>query len=114
MPLQEVDGQRFQRKGSAMKQSDIMFLKQIEIYTSENPEVAAYINDYVASGLRKALSEAKGRAADMEVALAVAIEPSKKSDGIVLSMLKKWQGKTSLIWDSVIERLEGKSNDTKN
>ena len=56
-----------------MKIAHANFLHSVERYVSTNPEVAAYVSDFVARGLDAARKEAMYRAADMETALSVAI-----------------------------------------
>ena len=76
------------------------FLHLVESYVKEDPEVAAFIHESVASGLRASLQDAMERASDMEVALAVAVgRKHKGSDALILDKLKKWEGRTSCRWD---------------
>lgn len=83
------------------------FLTYIKDYISKHPEVAAYINDFIAKGIELSRKEALERAADMEIALCVAIAKRYKGrDELILSKLKKWNGNSSLRWDDVIETLE--------
>ena len=77
------------------------FLGFVKNYIEIDPEAAAHISDYVQEGLRRALSDALVRAADMEVIAAVAL--AKKGwpggRGIIKNKLEQWHGKTSLNWD---------------
>lgn len=83
------------------------FLHSVELYVQENPEVAAHVSDYVSRGLNAALSQTRERAADMEVALCVAIAKRwPKRESMILSKLKKWKDKASLNWEGTIESLE--------
>lgn len=85
------------------------FLAGVQEYVTAHPDVAAYINDYVAAGLERKLSQAYERAADMEVALVAATTKRYKgADKLILSKLEKWQGKTSLNWNGLIEELKQK------
>lgn len=89
-----------------MKRHD-QFLRSVELYVQSNPEVAAHVSDYVSRGLNTALAQTRERAADMEVALCVAIAKRwPKRESMILSKLKKWEGKTSLNWDGMIESFE--------
>lgn len=75
------------------------FYAAIEQYIRDNPEAAAHVADFVQAGLTQALDEARSRAADMEVALALSLNSQRsKLNEILLSKLRKWQGKTSLEW----------------
>ena len=86
------------------------FLYGVMKYVKDNPEVGAYVSDYVAAGIEEARKQALERAADMEVALSVAIANRfKNREALILDKLNKWNGKSSLRWDSVIEMLEGKT-----
>ena len=82
------------------------FLLGVKQYISEHPEVAAKISDYVAAGISESRREALERAADMEVALTVALAKKfKKPNELILSKIEKWQGRSSLNWESAIEEL---------
>lgn len=86
------------------------FLIGVQAYIEENPEVAGQISDYVTMGLQTALNQQRERAADMEVALSVAIAQRwKNRESLIVSKLKKWVGKSSVPWESTIELLESKS-----
>ncbi len=85
------------------------FLHLVSSYIKQDPEAAAHVADYVQAGLREALQESRERAADMEVIVATLVERKYKgADELVLSKLKKWQGKTSCEWGWLVDRLEGK------
>jgi hypothetical protein len=85
------------------------FLDAVTAYVGRHPEVSAYVADAVAAGLRPALNETRQRAADMEVALAMALAKRgrKDADKVILSKLSQWEGKTSLQWDDTIKMLKG-------
>jgi len=83
------------------------FLQFVEQYIQKDPEAAAFVSDRVAHGISSSRLEALERAADMEVALAVSIAKRYKGrEELVLSKLKKWNGKSALRWDDTIEMLE--------
>lgn len=85
------------------------FLQYVKGYITDNPEVSAYVSDYVAAGIDASRRSALERAADMEVALSVMI--AKRFNGrenLVLSKLKKWNGASALRWDDTIDMLENK------
>ena len=85
------------------------FLNHVRNYISQHPEAGAYVSDFVAQGLRAARAEALERAADMEVALNVAIAARyKQREELILAKLKKWQGRTALRWDDTVAMLEAK------
>lgn len=84
------------------------FLQQVQNYVSSHPEVAAHIAVFVQAGIEASRGESLERAADMEVALAVAIAKRyNMRDELILSKLTKWQGRSAINWDSVIEVLKG-------
>lgn len=86
------------------------FLYGVQQYVEKNPEVAAYISDFVAKGVTSALNQTRERAADMEIALSVAIAKRwPKRDSLILSKLKKWDGKSCIPWTSTIAALEAES-----
>lgn len=83
------------------------FMVLIRNYIKQDPEAAAYVSDNVQQGLREALQESRERATDMEIVAATLAERRYKgSDGLVLSKLKKWEGKSSLEWKHLISKLE--------
>lgn len=90
-----------------MKMEHESFLRNIESYVTKNPEVGAYVSDFVARGIEASRKEALERACDMEVALSVAIAKRWKGrEELILSKLKKWNGASSLRWDDVISTME--------
>lgn len=83
------------------------FLMAVKNYIAEHPEVAASISDYVAAGISESRKEALERAADMEVALTVALAKKfRKPNELILSKIEKWQGRSALNWASTIEELK--------
>lgn len=88
--------------------TDDEFLMFVRAYVAEHPTVAARVADYATSGLNEALGKAYERAADMEVALVAAVSKRMKgADGIILSKLEKWVGKTSCRWDWYTSKIKG-------
>lgn len=82
------------------------FLMGVKNYISEHPEVAAKVSDYVAAGISESRQEALERAADMEIALTVALAKKfRKSNELILSKIEKWQGRSALNWETAIEDL---------
>jgi len=82
------------------------FYLYVQSYIEKNPECGAYVSDFVAKGIEKARKQANERAADMEVALCVALAKRfKNSNDVILSKLEKWNSKASLRWDDTIELL---------
>ena len=54
------------------------------------------------AGVSEAMREALQRAADMEIALAVAMAKRYKgADALIHDKLKKWEGKTALNWSAL-------------
>ena len=83
------------------------FLIFVRDFVHENPEVAAYISDFVAAGLEASRKELLERAADMEVALAVALAKRyHHRETLILDKISKWNGKSALRWDDTIKMLE--------
>lgn len=85
-----------------------LFLEGVRRYIQFDPEAAAYVSDSVQAGLSGALDEARTRAADMEVALAVSLSRrvSQKDNEIIRQKLAKWVGKSSLEWKWFLEERE--------
>lgn len=81
------------------------FLEGVKSYISDNPEASAYVSEFVAAGVSAALSSAQERAADMEIALMAVAVMKKGADATRLykDKLKKWEGKTSLNWEKIME-----------
>jgi hypothetical protein len=87
----------------------IAFLNYVQDYVKENPEVSAYVSDHVARGIEASRIDVMERAADMEVALTVAIANRYKGrDELILSKLKKWNDRSAIRWDDTIRMLEGR------
>jgi hypothetical protein len=85
------------------------FLNYVQSYVAQNPDVAPLITQHIIDGIVESRKQILERAADMETALAVAVaQRYQQRDSLIFSMLKKWNGKTSLRWDGVIEYLEAK------
>lgn len=83
------------------------FLTLVRDFVAGDQEVAALIADHVQAGLRKSLSEARERAADMEVLVAVlTAKRYKNADKIVADTLAKWVGKTALNWSGILEAVK--------
>ena len=92
-----------------MKQEHYAFLHSVKQYVSDNPDVAAYVSDFVAEGINESRNEALKRAADMETALAVALARRNKGhDSLIVSILNRWRNKSALCWDSTIQIIDGK------
>ncbi len=76
------------------------FLASVRAYVEAHPDVAPHVTEFVADGLRARLAQAVDRAADMEVALAMAVQRrTKNSDAVIRQKVEKWKGRTSLNWD---------------
>lgn len=86
------------------------FYYYVQSYIEKHPECGAYVNDFVAKGIEKSRVEAMQRAADMEVALTVALAKKfRKPNELILSKIEKWQGKSALNWTSTIEQLKAQT-----
>lgn len=85
-----------------------LFYHSISDYIKKHPEAAAHVSDYVADGISQALKSSLQRAADMEVALCLALSKRdrKQADRTILSKLKNWQDKSSLNWESTINSMQ--------
>jgi hypothetical protein len=85
------------------------FLSYVQGYVKEHPDVSAYVSDHVAQGVNASRLDVMERAADMEVALTVAIANRYKGrDELILSKLKKWKDRSAIRWDDTISMLEGR------
>lgn len=83
------------------------FLQLVSAYIKTDPEAAAFIPNAVAAGLSASRQSALERAADMEVALSVALAKRYKGrEALILSKLHKWRRAGALCWDETIKRLE--------
>jgi len=81
------------------------FLQSIESFVQIDPEIAPYISDYVAKGLKKALDESNERAADMEIVASIMMYKKKwkGQDELVMDKINKWKYKSSLNWDGLLK-----------
>lgn len=77
------------------------FLSYVAKYVEQHPDAAPFVTEFVAQGLSVALSEARQRAADMEVVAATLAGKRypKQSEALVKAKLSEWEGRTSLRWD---------------
>jgi hypothetical protein len=92
-----------------MRQDHYAFLTSVKLYVADNPEVAAYVSEFVAEGIDESRKEVMRRAADMETALAVAIANRYKDrDSLILTILNRWRNRSALCWDSTIEMITAK------
>lgn len=83
------------------------FLALVAHYVETDPAAAAFIPNAVASGLDASRKQTLERAADMEVALSVALAKRYKGrEALILSKLQKWRRAGALCWDETIKRLE--------
>lgn len=85
------------------------FLNYVTNYVAANPDVAPLITQPIIDGVVESRKQILERAADMEIALAVAIaQRYTQRDNLILSKLKKWSGRSAVRWDDTIEMLEHK------
>jgi hypothetical protein len=95
-----------------VNQEHYAFLASIRDYVAENPTVAPHVAAFATAGIEIALNKAYERAADMEVALVCALSKRRKDmDGLLLTKLKKWEGRTSINWETEIKQLSSKNSD---
>ena len=86
------------------------FLEYVKNYVSDHPDVAPFVTNYVAKGLKEALDLTLERASDMEAALCIALAQRYGSrEEIIFSKIEKWKNRSSLNWDSLLIRLQGKT-----
>ncbi len=79
-----------------------MFLRTVAAYVASDPESAPMVVQAASAGVSEAMREALQRAADMEIALAVAMAKRYKgADALIHDKLKKWEGKTALNWSAL-------------
>lgn len=94
------------------QQEEYMKLQQvltnIEWFVAKHPDKVSLMQEAIQRGIMTALVAHRDRAADMEVATSVLLMRHKRgyTYETVLSKLRKWQGKTALLWDSTIQELE--------
>ena len=95
------------KKGTREMNEHSEFYWHVQSYIEKNPECGAYVSDFVAKGIEKSRKQANERAADMEVALCVALAKKfKNGNEVILSKLEKWNPRSSLRWDSTIDLLK--------
>jgi hypothetical protein len=83
------------------------FLNSITDYVTKYPEVAAFVSEHAAAGINASRKRALERAADMEVALCVAIARRYGGrDALIVSKLEKWKDASSIAWEDTIEMLK--------
>jgi len=88
------------------------FLSFVRDYVERHPECGARVAAYAQAGVDAALAKAYERAADMEVALVVAVSKKwKGGDKVILDKLKKWEGKTSCRWDWFTDQTTGDAHE---
>lgn len=93
-----------------MKIEDMQFLASIEAWVNKNPDKMHLVVNAAQSGLTQRLSDMHLRAVDMETVAAIALESKllKTKYWYLVELLKKWAGKTSLNFDTLIKELEQK------
>ena len=86
------------------------FLQGVQAYIEKNPEAAAYVADFVSRGIDMSRRAALERAADMEVALCLALSKrdKKHATATIISKLKKWNNNSALDWNTTIKELDRK------
>lgn len=87
------------------------FLDYVGAYVKDHPEVAAHVATAAQAGLTAAIMAARQRAADMEMALALAIDGAKNPvrASMIRDTLYRWHGKTSLRWDDYLKQASEKA-----
>lgn len=86
------------------------FLEYVKNYVSDHPDVAPFVTNFVAQGLKEALDLTMDRATDMEAALIISLAQRYGSkEEFIISKIEKWKDRSSLNWDSILIRLQGKT-----
>lgn len=82
------------------------FLRSVQSYVEQNPDVAAKISDFVQAGLNARIEHERQRSNDMEVALSVALNKRYKEadEYLIQSKLSRWKGECSLDWNWYLNR----------
>lgn len=82
-----------------MTEEELLIL--VRGYCAAHPESAVHIVSAANSGLQEGLAKAYERAGDMEVALTCALDPKiiKDPTRLIKEKLKKWRGKSAIVWD---------------
>lgn len=91
-----------------MKPHHEILLAQIRTELVTTPELAAHITNAMIAGLEASARSQCERAADMETVACMAMNSKlfKGSGTYIATLLKKWQGRSALNWDGVIEKLD--------
>ena len=91
-----------------MTNEQLELLENIRLLLHKVPEFAANITEAMTRGLQESAQIQRERAADMEVVASMAMHNRlfKGSEMFIAQKLRKWEGKCTLKWDDVLERLE--------
>ena len=91
-----------------MKPHHEILLAQIRMELVTTPELAAHITNAMIAGLEASARSQRERAADMETVAYMAMDSKlfKGNGTYITTLLKKWQSRSALNWDGVIEKLD--------
>lgn len=91
-----------------MKPHHEILLAQIRMELVTTPELAAHITNAMIAGLESSARSQRERAADMETVAYMAMDSKlfKGNGTYITTLLKKWQSRSALNWDGVIEKLD--------
>ena len=93
-----------------MTPENYAFLISVQNYITSNPEVGAYVSDYVANGIEENRKQQIAKSADMEIIISFLLRGGKlkPSDKVfVADKLVKWNALCSLNWESFIKDYKG-------
>jgi hypothetical protein len=87
-----------------------IFLKHVQNYVANNPEVAAQVTAFVTNGVQDALRINREKSADMEASLCLLLTTTPKTkasnEKFILNNLIKWKENTSINFDMIIKNLQ--------
>ena len=85
-----------------------ILLAQIRMELVTTPELAAHITNAMIVGLKESARSQCERAADMETVACMAMNARlfKGKETYIATLLKKWQGRSALKWDDIMEKLD--------
>jgi CRP-like cAMP-binding protein len=91
-----------------MTEEEFRLLNEIRDRLTNYPEFAIEIYKSMSAGLKQSNVELANRAADMETVVSVVLHERlfKSQRTYIASLLTKWEGKTSLVFTTLIKKLE--------
>lgn len=92
-----------------MNTSDIVFLAEVRAYC-DSPKRLQSVIEAAVSGLSDKMEQVSQQSADMEIVANIAMHDKlfKGKERFLADKLEKWNGRTAVIWDDVIDKLRNK------